>query len=229
MAATYGAERPDTERYRLSFTVGGLLTEQSRIIARLFLEDQSAQDLQSDEASSKTNVELGDRIGVVRQRAIKENVLAIRTQTATSRTVSEVLKRLSALTIKELAALADGDTFAPDCRILMWVAMCRYYAFIGDFAEEVLRERYRIGEMTVTYDEYERFVFSKSMWHSELDGLSEATKQKLRGNLFKAMREADLIEADANTITSPVISPGMHDLLSFRPESFRFLPLRGTF
>lgn len=41
MAGSYGTEDSQNERYRLSFTVGGLLAEQGRIIAALFSGNRS--------------------------------------------------------------------------------------------------------------------------------------------------------------------------------------------
>ena len=46
----------------------------------------------------------------------------------------------------------------------MWVAMCRYYALVGEFANEVLRERYLMGFSTLTKDDYDRFIQAQSMW-----------------------------------------------------------------
>ena len=37
MAGSYGAENPQNERYRLSFTVGGLLALQGKLLATLFV------------------------------------------------------------------------------------------------------------------------------------------------------------------------------------------------
>ncbi|MFC5222272.1 DUF1819 family protein [Bifidobacterium leontopitheci] len=208
------------QRYRLSFTVGGLLAPQGHSIATLIMQD-------SDLAEGITPAtELGERAVHVRRQAIDENVLAIRTQAANSRMVSEVLKRLSALTGTELRHLADRDTPAADRQALMWVAMCRYYAIVGEFADEVLRDRYLLGQPTVTYEDYDRFMLAKAMWHPELETLSTATAAKLRSNLFKAMFEAGLVEKDGNMLQPSLLSAAVTGILEDRPESFRYFPIR---
>ena len=166
MAGSYGAENPQNERYRLSFTVGGLLALQGKILATLFVENEheyTTSDVESTNGTTAIDHEIGERITRIRKQAIEENVLSIRTRSANSRVVSEVLKRLSALTETEIHYLADDDTPASDRQALMWVAMCRYYALVGEFANEVLRERYLMGFSTLTKDDYDRFIQAQSM------------------------------------------------------------------
>ena len=229
MTGSYDTEDSQNERYRLSFTVGGLLAEQGRIIAALFSGDRGEHvNPDSDPANRTTEVEheIGERITRIRKQAIEGNVLSIRTRSANSRVVSEVLKRLSALTETEIHYLADDDTPASDRQALMWVAMCRYYALVGEFANEVLRERYLMGFSTLNKDDYDRFIQAKSMWHPELEELSALTAGKLRSNVFKAMSEAELWEKESDTLLPSLLSKSVTAILENRPESFRFFPTR---
>lgn len=229
MTGSYDTEDSQNERYRLSFTVGGLLAEQGRIIAALFSGDRGEHvNPDSDPANRTTEVEheIGERITRIRKQAIEENVFSIRTRSANSRVVSEVLKRLSALTETEIHYLADDDTPASDRQALMWVAMCRYYVLVGEFANEVLRERYLMGFSTLNKDDYDRFIQAKSMWHPELEELSALTAGKLRSNVFKAMSEAELWEKESDTLLPSLLSKSVTAILENRPESFRFFPTR---
>ncbi|PLS30254.1 hypothetical protein Uis1B_1924 [Bifidobacterium margollesii] len=239
MTGSYGSESPNRERYRLSFTVGGLLAPQGRIIASFFVGNDGAgngsvtgdgEDTtripNSAVGRSSAGREVGERVTRIRRRVIDENVLAIRTESANARIVSEVVKRLSALTEAEIRHLAEDDVPAADVQALMWVAMCRYYAVVGEFASEVLRDRYLMGAMTVSREDYDRFILSKSMWHSELEELSDSTARKLRSNLFKAMVEAGLLEKDSDTLLPSLLGRTVTDILKERPESFRFFPMR---
>ena len=126
MAGSYGAEVPQGERYRLSFTVGGLLASQGRALAEMYLNHLNHAGGGDAECSSQT--EVGKSIAAIRQQAIEENVLAIRTDSANRRVVAETTRRLSALTVGELAYLAGPDSSTSDREALMWIAMCRYYA-----------------------------------------------------------------------------------------------------
>lgn len=217
--AVYGAETL-SERYRLSFTVGGLLAAQGQSVASVLMEEMT----EAEAADAFPSESLLER---TRSRAVETNVLAIRTRAANVRMVREVVKRLSALTTGELRYVADAGTPLPDCCALMWVAMCRYYALVGEFAAEVLRDRYLLGALTVTHEDYDRFMLGKSMWHPELEKLSPSTVAKLRSNVFRAMAEAGLLQQPGDTIVPALLSCGVTGILDKRPDSFGYFPMRG--
>lgn len=228
--ASYGCEAVDGGRYRLSFTVGGLLAEQGRTVAGLMVGDTAVAAAVDTLPSADRDDDAfapAELLESVRRYAVAENVLQIRTRAAGVRIVNEVIKRLSALTMGELHCIADADTLQSDCRALMWVAMCRYYALVGEFAQEVLREHFLIGTTTITYGDYEHFMLGKAMWHPEIDDLSTSTSAKLRSNVFKAMVEAGLVNRSDDTIIPSLLSREVTGILMRRPESFGFFPMRG--
>lgn len=228
--ASYGCEVVDGGRYRLSFTVGGLLAEQGRTVAGLMVGDTAAAAVGDTLPSTDRDDDAfapAELLESARRYAVAENVLQIRTRAAGVRIVSEVIKRLSALTMSELRCVADTDTLQSDRRALMWVAMCRYYALVGEFAQEVLREHFLIGTPTITHDDYDHFMLGKAMWHPEIDDLSTSTSAKLRSNVFKAMAEAGLVNRADDTIIPSLLSREVTGILMRRPESFGFFPMRG--
>lgn len=228
--ASYGCEVVDGGRYRLSFTVGGLLAEQGRTVAGLMVGDTAVAAAVDTLPSADRDDDAfapAELLESVRRCAVAENVLQIRTHAAGVRIVNEVIKRLSALTMGELRCIADADMLQPDRRALMWVAMCRYYALVGEFAQEVLREHFLIGTTTITYGDYEHFMLGKAMWHPEIDDLSTSTSAKLRSNVFKAMAEAGLVNRTDDTIIPSLLSREVAGILMRRPESFGFFPMRG--
>ncbi len=77
MAGSFGAETMQGERYRLSFTVGGLLAQQGRILAEMYLKHG-----EGGESNRSSQAEVGESITVIRERAVTENVLAVRTVSA---------------------------------------------------------------------------------------------------------------------------------------------------
>ena len=111
MAGSYGAEATQGERYRLSFTVGGLLASQGRALAEMYLNHLNHAGGGDAECSSQTDV--GKSIAAIRQQAIEENVLAIRTDSANRRVVAETTRRLSALTVGELAYITQSSGNSP--------------------------------------------------------------------------------------------------------------------
>ena len=227
--ASYGCEVVDGGRYRLSFTVGGLLAEQGRTVAGLMVGDTAVAAAVDTLPSADRDDDAfapAELLESVRRYAVAENVLQIRTHAAGVRIVNEVIKRLSALTMGELRCIADADMLQSDRRALMWVAMCRYYALVGEFAQEVLREHFLIGTTTITYGDYEHFMLGKAMWHPEIDDLSTSTSAKLRSNVFKAMAEAGLVNRADDTISPSLLSREVTGILMRRPESFGFFPMR---
>ena len=191
------------DRYALSFTSGALLTREEVIAAPLFLEvrDWSA----------------------VRDRLRAENLLQARTASLGFRLAREVTQRLAVLTDAELDLLQDAS---PSERgHLMWIAACRRYAFIGDFAEEVVRERFLLLTPTLGYDDFDSFVHGKALWHPELAEVKDSTLQKLRSTVFRMLTEAGLLVGDE--IVHAPLSERVRDALDAQVQSdVRFLPSR---
>jgi hypothetical protein len=114
-----------------------------------------------------------------------------------------------------------------DRKHLMWVAFCRRYEMVGEFAEEVLRERFLLGVDVLSPEDFEMFWARKLLWHEELDVVKPSTHRKLRTNLFLAMRQADLLNGE-NVIQPPLISRQVGEFLSARnPSDLRFFPVLG--
>lgn len=234
----YGAQRMvEGEKYRLSFTVGGLLASQGRTLAELFCaqeppeqpESSESQELSPSSERPSPNAEVGESICQIRKQAVTENVLAIRTPSANARIVGEVLKRLSALTFEELAYLAGEEASYEDRAALMWVAMCRYYALVGEFASEVVRNHFLEGTMKLSYEDYDRYFAMKATWHPELDAISGATYKKLRENLFRAMDEARIIDRGSGMIVPYLMGGALEKMLGGTPASLRYFPMRSDF
>ncbi len=158
-------------RYSLSFTTGSLFHPESVKLAALFLEFKDWN--------------------AVRERVLADNLLQARTLNTSQRVCREILSRLKTLDIGELDLLVHGST--QEQGYLLWIAVCRRYRVIADFAREILRERF-ISLQTDLHDEdFDAFLRAKSAWHPEFDKIRPATKTKLRQVLFKMLREADLI------------------------------------
>lgn len=188
-------------RYALSFTSGALLTREAVIAAPLYLQDRDW---------AKVRQELGEG-----------NLLQARTSSSGFRLAREVAQRLAVLSPEELELLIDAS---PSERgHLMWVAACRRYTFVGDFAEEVVRERFLLLTPTLGYEHFDSFVHGKAMWHPELTELKESTSKKLRQTLFRMLTEAGLLVR--GEIVHPTLSERVRDALDGRtPSDVRFLP-----
>ena len=152
-------------------------------------------------------------------------MLQARTASSGFRLAREVAQRLAVLTDPELELLRDAS---PSERgHLMWIAACRRYAFIGDFAEEVVRERFLLLTPTLGYDDFDSFVRGKALWHPELAEVKDSTLQKLRSTVFRMLTEAGLLVGDE--IVHAPLSERVRDALDAQVQSdVRFLPTRDS-
>ena len=193
------------DRYALSFTSGALLTREAVIAAPLFLEVRDWN--------------------TVRDRLRAENLLQARTASSGFRLAREVAQRLAVLTDAELDLLQDAS---PSERgHLMWIAACRRYALIADFAEEVVRERFLLLTPTVGYDDFDSFVRGKALWHPELAEVKDSTLQKLRSTVFRMLTESGLLAG--GEIVNAALSERVRDALDAQlPSDLRYLPARDT-
>ena len=108
------------------------------------------------------------------------------------------MQRLAVLTDDEIELLIDATT--TERGHLLWAAACRRYDLIGEFAEEVLRERFLLLTPTLDHDDFDSFVRGKALWHEELAELKESTLRKLRANVFRMLREAGLLSDDGHIL-----------------------------
>lgn len=189
-------------RYALSFTSGALLTREAIVAVPLY---QQTRDW-----------------AAVRQLIGQDNLFQARTMSSGFRLAREVAQRLAVLTDQELDLLVDAS--ATERGHLMWAAACRRYAFIGEFAEEVVRERFLLLTPTLTYEEFDAFVRGKALWHPELEELKESTLRKLRAVVFRMLVEAGLL-TDRGEIVPAVLSGRTVDAFEARePSDVRFFP-----
>lgn len=170
--------------YRMSFTNGGLFYSESLILLDLFRRLGSWDK--------------------VKEEANERNVLQSRTKSSGTRNVREVCARLSQLTEKQLEILGEGAR--QDQIQILWLAACKLYQIVKEFAAEVIREKYLRFDYTVTYDDYDAFFNAKAEWHEELESLSESTVKKLRQVVFRLAHEADILSV-SNMINPAMLSP----------------------
>lgn len=191
-------------RYALSFTTGTLLSREAALLAPLYIQHRDWE--------------------AVRRLALESNVLQVRTHSTGIRLVRETVKRLSALTVDEVALVAEVT--ASERSHLMWAAACRRYELIGEFAEEVLRERFLLLAPTLGHQDFDSFVRSKALWHEELVEIKDSTLRKLRSNVFRMLKEAGLLSV-AGRIMPALLSERLSVALgSHTPSDLRFFPIR---
>ncbi|MHA7209525.1 DUF1819 family protein [Arthrobacter sp. MDT1-65] len=190
------------DRYALSFTSGGLLVREADVIVAEYLRSHDWL--------------------MVRRAVTEQNLLQARTTSSSVRVTRETIQRLSVFDDLELELLAESS-LTERCH-LMWAAACRHYDLIGDFAEEVIRERFLLMTPTLSTEHFERFMTGRSLWHPELDELKPSTRARLRQNVFRMLYEVGIWSKEG-AIVPAVLSGRVHKALAARgPSDIRFFP-----
>ena len=171
------------EKYNMSFTTGGLFRQEAEILAGLYMESNNW-----DESKKKV---------------LDDNLFQVTTQNALKRIVHEISHRLKLLGEKQLEILVEGSPH--EKQHILWLASCKRFDFIREFAVEVLRERYLQQVKELCANDFDQFFRNKAEWHEELSSLTDSTKDRLRHVVFKMMREAELI-SKKNEILPAVLS-----------------------
>lgn len=192
-----------TAPYLLSFTAAGALREDSVRLAELYTR---LRDWRS-----------------VREHALRVNILQARKTSSASRIVRELLFRLQELSDAELELLVEGTL--TEQNQLLWLAICRRYRLIAEFAREVVRERFLSFAPTLELGDFDSFFDRKADWAEELDRLAPVTRKKLRQVLFRMLREVGLLDAEG-LILAALISDRMYRLVARRePQALQYFPV----
>ena len=161
------------EQYRMSFTAGGLFLRESPRIAELFL---GLRDW-----------------GKVREAILRDNLLRLRTKSSSLRVSRELCDRLGCLDEDQLRILMEGSV--QENAALLWMAVCRQYRFVKEFAVGVIREKFLTFQYQLEPMDFDAFFNSKAAWHKDLDAITASTQAKLRQVLFRIMTEAGLLSS----------------------------------
>ena len=176
--------------YTLSFTVGGLFLFEGIELARL--------------RAAGTTWEK------VRQSAAAGVFVAAGRASSVKRIRNEVVGRLSRLSDPEISHLAS--TGMTDARALMWIAACRKYRILAEFAHELLDERLRTYQPEIRLTDFEQFLDAKGVTADEIARLAPSTRARLRSGAFRMLREAELLDVEGR-VRPLSLSETLRDLL----------------
>lgn len=172
------------QNYLMSFGTGGLNVPESAAIARARLAGAAWEEVTAP--------------------AFADQLFLARKAGTAKRLAREATHRIRMLDDAELALLADGTR--AEQAALLWVAACRTYRFIREWAEQVLAEQAAGLRRDIGYADFDRFLAETSDHAPELASLTVSTRAKLRAVLFRFMREAELLGADGRlTLALPPV------------------------
>lgn len=180
-----------TRRYDMSFSTGGLFLHESVELARLHLDGASWHDTQ--------------------KRALSQGVTSLPKAASQQRTLREIAKRVACLSAEQRLVLVDKAD-RQEQQALLWLAVCRSYRFVREFAVDVLRERYSSWRLELRPKDFDTYYALKAEWDDGLAGLSASTRGKLRQVMYRIMREAGLLSS-SDEIQGAYLSPRLRSLI----------------
>lgn len=191
------------KKYKMSFSTGGLFINESIAVARLHI---------NSEPWEKTVL-----------RAIEKGTTLLPKTASNQRTLREITNRLRTFSESEREFLLE-QADRTDQQALLWMATCRAYRFVREFALEVIRERFLSYQIDLPLESFDILFEAKAEWDDDLAALSISTRKKLRQVLFRIMREAEIISAE-NRIQAAILSQRLMALIEdMNPEELTLFP-----
>ncbi|MCK9474442.1 MAG: DUF1819 family protein [Candidatus Muirbacterium halophilum] len=193
----------ESKKYLAGYIAGGLLLINSVKAAELFIEYKDWQ--------------------IVKDNILKNNIFQLRTKSALSRICSEVISRLKHLSTNELEFLVIA--VYQEQGYLLWIAICRRYKIIAEFALEVLRANFLKMDLTLYSESFDFFFESKVEYNPELESIRDSTKYKMKQVLFKMLKEAEIVN-EVNLINQIFISKDFYRAIQQdKKEDILYLPI----
>ena len=165
---------PQKSKYRMSFSVGGLMLNESLMIA------QSYQP--------------GENWASARERLLAQGASSLPKLASQTRALREVYERIGHLSDFE-RRFFSAEADRAEQQAIMWLAICRTYRFVHEFAVEVISERYQSWRLGLGQEVFDRFLAEKAERDTGLTELSSSCA-KLRQVLFRILRETGLISVE---------------------------------
>ena len=158
-------------KYRLSFGTGNAYINESNLILKKYLENKDWRETE--------------------KYSIENNILQTNTLSSTKRIFREISLRLKSLSHQEQEFFIRGNYL--DQSILIWIAICRTYKFIGDFASIIISEKFSSYQIELDYDDFNYFYEQQKVLYEELNSLKDSTRKKLRQVIFKIMKDLNIV------------------------------------
>lgn len=166
--------------------------------------------------------EPGDPWPTTAIRALEQGAFPVRKESSAKRTIRELTHRLGALSPDELGLFINGDR--DEQLALLWLGICRVYRFIGEFAKEVVSDRYAAYRTDLVHDDFDAFFARKEEWSDQLVRIKPSTRAKLRAVMFRLMREAGILGHDDRIMPAVLSARLAKHLEAHSPADLGFFP-----
>lgn len=170
-------------KYNAEIVAGALFPNESRIIAKLKIDNIPAEEL---------------------TRLLKvENILQKRSPATSVREAKLIEKRFNLITKDLLQIIANGSRQALLQGLL--VAAIKHNNLIGDFLRRVLKEKWRIFETKLKPSDWENFLNECEQIDPVISKWTTSTRAKLGQVVKKCLVEAGYLESATKPVITPVI------------------------
>ena len=186
--------------YLMSYTAAGLMFNESLKIAAIYNEERDWE---------KT-----------RAVVTEGNLLQKRVSSSQTRQLRELIKRLRCLSDSQLSLLFVACE--RDQRYILWLANCKCYRFLFDFAREVMYEKYLSMSYQLDLSDTRLFYDSKALADDSLRAYASTTQVKLQTNLLLIMRQVEILD-QYNCILPMLISSDLNNCLLEEDAEYRFI------
>lgn len=160
--------------YRVSFTGANAMVQEFVKLAALIVDGIDLQDIEVD--------------------FLKRDKLA-----TNKREFRELKHRMATLTPQQIEILTSGSLTAQ--KQITHLALAKTYPIYKELTVEVLNEKIRVYDYTLTELDYNAFISRKTLEHPELEKLTLNTQKKIKQVLFRMLAQVGLI----NSSKDPVI------------------------
>ena len=189
-------------KYRLSFGTGNAYINESNLILKKYLENKDWRETE--------------------KYSIENNILQTNTLSSSKRIFREISLRLKSLSQQEQEFFIRNNYL--DQSILIWIAICRTYKFIGDFASMIISEKFNTYQLELNYNDFNYFYEQQKVLHKELNLLKDSTRKKLRQVIFRIMKDLNML-SQTNEITPLLPSIDLREISSLTRKDLKlFLP-----
>ncbi|QTA82150.1 Uncharacterized membrane protein, DUF1819 [Desulfonema limicola] len=189
----------DRIEYKSSITTGSLLVRESRIIARLLL----------DNVDNRTWY----------QAVIIDNVLQKRSLESAKRQAGFVKERLT-LMEPELWRLIDKGSSDVAVQAVL-AASIKHSHLLGDFMNKVVRLHWQVFKKRISAKDWQEYIEMCTQVDPKIQNWTTATKAKLKQIVFRILAEADYINNTRSCELIPVtITPDVKTYLINNSENY---------
>ncbi|MBQ6502298.1 MAG: DUF1819 family protein [Flexilinea sp.] len=184
--------------YSMSFTAASLLPAESLALADAYAETRDWER--------------------TKEQALRENLIQKRSYSSIKRQVPELIKRLTNLSDPQIEQLVSANDH--EQKYILWLAVCKTYPFLKEFAQEIMYEHYHAFNNCITPADVRAFFDSKAIIHPRLQDLSVETQKKVISETMTLLRQSGLI-SEKNEILPLFMTAALEVCLSEEDEEYR--------